>query len=183
MPSASCMWSGKTDILLSFPNESRKSATAFPALSLSKKSVRTHPLRFRRGRCLHRSTESTAYPVAGHMDPALQRHILARRRAACPQAAVHRGHHRFPHGRVRAPRSTDRHDEPPARDAVPHVPSDGRLCPSLPRRPGKKSSISRKKYLHFEKTSTIIAPLTGYAPLAQLVEHLTLNQGVQGSSP
>ena len=23
----------------------------------------------------------------------------------------------------------------------------------------------------------------GYAPLAQLVEHLTLNQGVQGSSP
>ena len=25
--------------------------------------------------------------------------------------------------------------------------------------------------------------LKGYAPLAQLVEHLTLNQGVQGSSP
>ena len=25
--------------------------------------------------------------------------------------------------------------------------------------------------------------IPGYAPLAQLVEHLTLNQGVQGSSP
>ena len=40
-----------------------------------------------------------------------------------------------------------------------------------------------KKVLAFSKTSTIIAPLTGYAPLAQLVEHLALNRGVQGSSP
>ena len=28
-----------------------------------------------------------------------------------------------------------------------------------------------------------VTEVTKYAPLAQLVEHLTLNQGVQGSSP
>ena len=47
----------------------------------------------------------------------------------------------------------------------------------------KKILGIRKKDLQNEKTSTIIAVLNGYAPLAQLVEHLTLNQGVQGSSP
>ena len=31
--------------------------------------------------------------------------------------------------------------------------------------------------------SSPVSRSTEYAPLAQLVEHLTLNQGVQGSSP
>ena len=31
--------------------------------------------------------------------------------------------------------------------------------------------------------SSTLPRVTTYAPLAQLVEHLTLNQGVQGSSP
>ena len=31
--------------------------------------------------------------------------------------------------------------------------------------------------------SSTLPRVTIYAPLAQLVEHLTLNQGVQGSSP
>ena len=33
------------------------------------------------------------------------------------------------------------------------------------------------------QSSARIEPCARYAPLAQLVEHLTLNQGVQGSSP
>ena len=38
--------------------------------------------------------------------------------------------------------------------------------------------------LHFlEKYNIITIVLNIDAPLAQLVEHLTLNQGVQGSSP
>ena len=50
-----------------------------------------------------------------------------------------------------------------------------------------------KKHLHLWKQYTIIYFVVertyfnihqiGNAPLAQLVEHLTLNQGVQGSSP
>ena len=46
-----------------------------------------------------------------------------------------------------------------------------------------------KKWLHFSTSSTIITLVadeetkTKQAPLAHLVEHLTLNQGVQGSSP
>ena len=36
------------------------------------------------------------------------------------------------------------------------------------------------RFLFFVQFSGCIE---GYAPLAQLVEHLTLNQGVQGSSP
>ncbi len=50
-----------------------------------------------------------------------------------------------------------------------------------------------KKYLHFKNSSHIITlalrrysfetDKIEYALLAQLVEHLTLNQGVQGSSP
>ena len=50
-----------------------------------------------------------------------------------------------------------------------------------------------KKHLHFKSSSPIITLASRirnyfltqieYAPLAQLVEHLTLNQGVQGSSP
>ena len=32
-------------------------------------------------------------------------------------------------------------------------------------------------------SSTLVRVTKPYAPLAQLVEHLTLNQGVQGSSP
>ena len=45
-----------------------------------------------------------------------------------------------------------------------------------------------RKYLHMKLLtkfaySAIILSLTVHAPLAQLVEHLTLNQGVQGSSP
>ena len=48
-----------------------------------------------------------------------------------------------------------------------------------------------KKYLHFLKVSDIISIVSQIrhtnlikdARLAQLVEHLTLNQGVQGSNP
>ena len=48
-----------------------------------------------------------------------------------------------------------------------------------------------KKYLHFLKASDIISIVSQMrhtnlikdARLAQLVEHLTLNQGVQGSNP
>ncbi len=36
---------------------------------------------------------------------------------------------------------------------------------------------------HAANRSSILLGVTIYAPLAQLVEHLTLNQGVQGSSP
>ena len=36
---------------------------------------------------------------------------------------------------------------------------------------------------HAANRSSILLRVTIYAPLAQLVEHLTLNQGVQGSSP
>ena len=36
---------------------------------------------------------------------------------------------------------------------------------------------------HAPNVGSIPARVTIYAPLAQLVEHLTLNQGVQGSSP
>ena len=44
------------------------------------------------------------------------------------------------------------------------------------------------KYLSFYSSLSLTlfsfqGVLIGYAPLAQLVEHLTLNQGVQGSSP
>ena len=37
--------------------------------------------------------------------------------------------------------------------------------------------------LMINSLSVFNVPMTQYAPLAQLVEHLTLNQGVQGSSP
>ena len=59
----------------------------------------------------------------------------------------------------------------------------------------KNNKIFLKKCLHFIITSHIITlafgkskvirtkKITSYALLAQLVEHLTLNQGVQGSSP
>ena len=52
----------------------------------------------------------------------------------------------------------------------------------------KKEKKNVKKRLHFYKLSFIIllALLIKHirnAPLAQLEEHLTLNQGVQGSSP
>ena len=48
-----------------------------------------------------------------------------------------------------------------------------------------------KKILAFEKkmlynitcVKELVKKLKNYARLAQLVEHLTLNQGVQGSSP
>ena len=36
---------------------------------------------------------------------------------------------------------------------------------------------------HASNGSSTLPRVTRYAPLAQLVEHLTLNQGVQGSSP
>ena len=36
---------------------------------------------------------------------------------------------------------------------------------------------------HAPNGSSTLPRVTTYAPLAQLVEHLTLNQGVQGSSP
>ena len=38
-------------------------------------------------------------------------------------------------------------------------------------------------YYSFLSLFSFQGVLIGYAPLAQLVEHLTLNQGVQGSSP
>ena len=52
----------------------------------------------------------------------------------------------------------------------------------------KKETRLLKKYLHFYKLSYIIAfalfnQYVSYARLAQLAEHLTLNQGVQGSNP
>ena len=37
--------------------------------------------------------------------------------------------------------------------------------------------------LAFEKTPEMELKMQANAPVAQLVEHLTLNQGVQGSSP
>ena len=45
-----------------------------------------------------------------------------------------------------------------------------------------------KKLLHFLELRNIITTVANkkedkFAPLAHLVEHLTLNQGVQGSSP
>ena len=42
-----------------------------------------------------------------------------------------------------------------------------------------------RKYLDGSEKNSTFAPAKQkrYAPLAQLVEHLTLNQGVQGSSP
>ena len=36
---------------------------------------------------------------------------------------------------------------------------------------------------HSKSSEASNMKVLGYAPLAQLVEHLTLNQGVQGSSP
>ena len=43
---------------------------------------------------------------------------------------------------------------------------------------------SRKSLVSSKKVSTFAHPLRKKdAPVAQLVEHLTLNQGVQGSSP
>ena len=42
---------------------------------------------------------------------------------------------------------------------------------------GAERTLSRRPGFGHAEVST------GYAPLAQLVEHLTLNQGVQGSSP
>ena len=53
----------------------------------------------------------------------------------------------------------------------------------------KQNEENVKNYLKLLKNCYIIAfvPLKnkdiGFAPLAHLVEHLTLNQGVQGSSP
>ena len=54
----------------------------------------------------------------------------------------------------------------------------------------KKETRLLKKYLHFRNGSFIISLASSIgdegkrkARLAQLVEHLTLNQGVQGSSP
>ena len=38
-------------------------------------------------------------------------------------------------------------------------------------------------YYSFPPLFSFQGVFKGYAPLAQLVEHLTLNQGVQGSSP
>ena len=53
-----------------------------------------------------------------------------------------------------------------------------------------RSKKKKKKLLTSRGKCTIISTVeardnasAGYAPLAQLVEHLTLNQGVQGSSP
>lgn len=49
-----------------------------------------------------------------------------------------------------------------------------------------KKTLAKHKTLYYnnfcvlQRTQTAD---TGHAPLAQLVEHLTLNQGVQGSSP
>ncbi len=40
-----------------------------------------------------------------------------------------------------------------------------------------------KNVLTKEEARSIINPVLRNAPLAQLVEHLTLNQGVPGSSP
>ena len=40
-----------------------------------------------------------------------------------------------------------------------------------------------KNYLQFDKFYYIIVLALSNAPLAQLAEHLTLNQGVQGSNP
>ncbi len=42
-----------------------------------------------------------------------------------------------------------------------------------------KESGARRRY----KIIGLVLWIDVYAPLAQLVEHLTLNQGVQGSSP
>ena len=56
---------------------------------------------------------------------------------------------------------------------------------------GRRQGVPRPHfYSHFRKKTLAISanidyniPVDRYAPLAQLVEHLTLNQGVQGSSP
>ena len=54
------------------------------------------------------------------------------------------------------------------------------------RRTMKKWSVKNQRNI-FKKVLTNYDPVyiitIAFAPLAQLVEHLTLNQGVQGSSP
>ena len=47
----------------------------------------------------------------------------------------------------------------------------------------KKPINLQRFYLHFRDVAIIISKVSCYGLLAQLVEHLTLNQGVQGSSP
>ena len=42
---------------------------------------------------------------------------------------------------------------------------------------------NKGKFVDNKKTPTFASAIKSDAPLAQLVEHLTLNQGVQGSSP
>ena len=44
-------------------------------------------------------------------------------------------------------------------------------------------SLDKRGCLVYYSQAAFEEPLVTYAPLAQLVEHLTLNQGVQGSSP
>ena len=62
---------------------------------------------------------------------------------------------------------------------IPQMEADPSIfCPAE-----KKPDKIRKKLLQKGRLSTIMTVLARYAPLAQLVEHLTLNQGVQGSSP
>ena len=43
------------------------------------------------------------------------------------------------------------------------------------------ANLNNCSFLSF--SPSVFNVLAGHAPLAQLVEHLTLNQGVQGSSP
>ena len=46
-----------------------------------------------------------------------------------------------------------------------------------------KKLVAKKQTMVYNKYCSAVNNLNKYAPLAQLEEHLTLNQGVQGSSP